>query len=56
MPLTADHAAAKMYLSSASPDGAHTETVIADALKMSYSAFGKEKNTGRLYNQRWRRS
>ena len=45
MPLTTDHAAAKMYLSSASPDVVPTQgTVIGDALKMSYAAFNtKEK-------------
>jgi Ca-activated chloride channel family protein len=45
MPLTTDHAAAKMYLSSATPDVVPTQgTVIGDALKMSYAAFNtKEK-------------
>jgi tetratricopeptide (TPR) repeat protein len=45
MPLTTDHAAAKMYLSSASPDVVPTQgTVISDALKMCYNAFNtKEK-------------
>lgn len=45
MPLTGDHGAAKMYLSSASTDVVPTQgTVIADALKMCYSAFNpKEK-------------
>ena len=45
MPLTTDHAAAKMYLSSASPDVVPTQgTVIGDALKMCYAAFNtKEK-------------
>ncbi len=45
MPLTTDHAAAKMYLSSATPDVVPTQgTVIGDALKMCYSAFNtKEK-------------
>jgi tetratricopeptide (TPR) repeat protein len=40
MPLTTDHAAAKMYLSSATPDVVPTQgTVIGDALKMSFAAF-----------------
>lgn len=45
MPLTSDHAAAKMYLSTASPDVVPTQgTVIGDALKMCYAGFNtKEK-------------
>ena len=45
MPLTGDHGAAKMYLSSASTDVVPTQgTVISDALKMCYSSFdSKEK-------------
>lgn len=45
MPLTTDHAAAKMYLNTASPEIVPTQgTVIADALKMCYAAFNtKEK-------------
>jgi len=45
MPLTTDHAAAKMYLSSATPDVVPTQgTVVGDALKMCYAAFNtKEK-------------
>ena len=45
MPLSADHAAAKMYLSSATPESIPTQgTVIGDALKMCYSSFNsKEK-------------
>lgn len=45
MPLTTDHSAAKMYLSSATPDVVPTQgTVIGDALKMCYAAFNtKEK-------------
>jgi tetratricopeptide (TPR) repeat protein len=45
MPLTSDHTAAKMYLSSATTDVVPTQgTVIGDALKMSYAAFNtKEK-------------
>lgn len=45
MPLTGDHGAAKMYLSSASTEIVPTQgTVIADALKMCYSSFNaKEK-------------
>lgn len=45
MPLTTDHSAAKMYLSSATPEVVPTQgTVITDALKMCYAAFNtKEK-------------
>ncbi len=45
MPLTGDHAAAKMYLSSATPDVVPTQgTVIADALKLCDASFNaKEK-------------
>jgi len=45
MPITNDHVAAKMFLSSASPDMIPTQgTVIGDALKMCYAAFNsKEK-------------
>lgn len=45
MPLTTDHPAAKMYLSSATPDVVPTQgTVIGDALKMCFSGFNpKEK-------------
>ncbi len=45
MPLTTDHAAAKMYLGSATPDVVPTQgTVIGDALKMCFAAFNtKEK-------------
>lgn len=45
MPLTGDHGAAKMFLSSASPDVVPTQgTVISDALKMCYTSFNaKEK-------------
>ncbi len=45
MPLTSDHGAAKMYLSSASTDVVPTQgTVINDALKMCYASFNpKEK-------------
>ncbi len=45
MPLTGDHGAAKMYLSSATPDVVPTQgTVIGDALKMCYVSFNaKEK-------------
>jgi Ca-activated chloride channel family protein len=43
MPLTSDHAAAKIYVSSASPDAVPTQgTVIADALEMCNSAFSKK--------------
>ncbi|WP_255156398.1 VWA domain-containing protein [Ferruginibacter sp. HRS2-29] len=45
MPLTGDHAAAKMYLSAASTESIPTQgTVIGDALKMCYASFNtKEK-------------
>ena len=45
MPLTGDHGAAKMYLSSATPDIVPTQgTVIGEALKMCYNSFNtKEK-------------
>lgn len=45
MPISIDHSAAKMYLASASPEDVGTQgTVIADALKMCYSAYNpKEK-------------
>lgn len=40
MPLSADHAAAKMYLESASTESIPTQgTVIGDALKMCYASF-----------------
>lgn len=46
MPLTIDHAAAKMYLSSASPDDIPTQgTVISQALKMSGAAFNPKDKT-----------
>ncbi len=46
MPMTVDHEAAKMYLSSASPDDVPTQgTVISDALKMCYSAFNPKEKT-----------
>ena len=45
MPLTGDHAAAKMYLSAATTESVPTQgTVIGDALKMCYASFNnKEK-------------
>jgi len=45
MPLTADHGAARMYLSAAGPDVVPTQgTVISEALKMCHAAFNpKEK-------------
>ena len=44
MPLTTDHPAAKMYLSSATPDVVPTQgTVIGDALKMCYNAFNTDE-------------
>lgn len=46
MPITIDHEAAKMYLSSASPDDVPTQgTVISDALRMCYSAFDPKEKT-----------
>ncbi|HEV2831705.1 MAG TPA: VWA domain-containing protein [Hanamia sp.] len=46
MPLTLDHAAAKMYLNSASPDDVPTQgTVISQALKMSFAAFNPKEKT-----------
>ena len=44
MPLTTDHAAAKMYLSSATTDVVPTQgTVIGDALKMCFAAFNSQE-------------
>lgn len=44
MPLTADHAAAKMYLSAASTESVPTQgTVIGSALKMCYSSFNTQE-------------
>lgn len=44
MPLTADHSAAKMYLSTASPDIIPTQgTVISEALKMSNTSFNSNE-------------
>ena len=44
MPLTADHSAAKLYLSTASPEIIPTQgTVIAEALKMSNAAFNSNE-------------
>ncbi|MEO6638445.1 MAG: VWA domain-containing protein [Ginsengibacter sp.] len=46
MPMTIDHAAAKMYLSSASPDDIPTQgTVISQALKMCGAAFNLKEKT-----------
>lgn len=46
MPLTLDHAAAKMYLSSAKPGDVPTQgTVLSDALKMSMDAFNPNEKT-----------
>ncbi len=46
MPITVDHAAAKMYLSSTSPDDIPTQgTVISQALKMSAAAFNPKDKT-----------
>ncbi len=44
MPLTIDHDAAKMYLSTASTDAVPTQgTVIGDALKMCYAGFNQKE-------------
>jgi tetratricopeptide (TPR) repeat protein len=44
MPLTADHSAAKMYLSAASTEAVPTQgTVIGDALKMCYASFNNNE-------------
>ncbi len=44
MPVTADHSAAKMYLSAAGPDAIPTQgTVIAEALKMCYAGFNSRE-------------
>ena len=46
MPLTFDHASAKMYLAAASPDDIPTQgTVISQALKMSFAAFDPKQKT-----------
>ena len=46
MPLTFDHAAAKMYLAAASPDDVPTQgTVISQALKMSFATFNPREKT-----------
>lgn len=46
MPMTVDHEAAKMYLSTASPDDVPTQgTVISQALKMCYAAFNPKEKT-----------
>jgi tetratricopeptide (TPR) repeat protein len=46
MPMTVDHEAAKMYLSTASPDDVPTQgTVISEALKMCYAAFNPKEKT-----------
>lgn len=46
MPLTVDHEAAKMYLSTASPDNVPTQgTVIADALRMCEASFNPNDKT-----------
>ena len=46
MPLTLDHAAAKMYLASANPGDVPTQgTVLSDALKMSMDAFNPNEKT-----------
>ncbi len=44
MPLTGDHSAAKMYLSSASPSAVPTQgTVIGDALRMCHLSFNSKE-------------
>jgi len=46
MPMTVDHEAAKMFLSTASPDDVPTQgTVISQALKMCYAAFNPKEKT-----------
>ena len=46
MPLTLDHAAAKMYLSSAKPEDIPTQgTILSNALKMSMEAFNQDEKT-----------
>jgi len=46
MPLSQDHASAELYIKSASPKQAGTQgTVIADAIELSKSIFGKENAT-----------
>ncbi|HVZ95443.1 MAG TPA: VWA domain-containing protein [Chitinophagaceae bacterium] len=46
MPMTIDHEAAKMYLSTASPEDVPTQgTVISDALKMCETAFNPAEKT-----------
>ncbi len=46
MPLTLDHAAARMYLASAKPGDVPTQgTVLSDALQMSMDAFNPEEKT-----------
>ncbi len=46
MPMTIDHAAARMYLASASPDDIPTQgTVISQALRMSGAAFNPKDKT-----------
>ena len=46
MPMTIDHAAAKMYLASASPEDVPSQgTVISQALKMCYAAFNPKDKT-----------
>jgi Ca-activated chloride channel family protein len=46
MPMTIDHAAAKMYLASASPDDVPTQgTVISQALKMCFASFNPKDKT-----------
>ncbi|MCC6290192.1 MAG: VWA domain-containing protein [Chitinophagaceae bacterium] len=43
MPLTADHSAARLYISNASPEAVPTQgTVIAEALRISNSGFNKK--------------
>ena len=44
MPMSSDHAAAKMYLSAATPESIPTQgTVLGDALKMCYAAFDPQQ-------------
>ncbi len=51
MPLTSDHSAAQLYVSTAGPDAVPNQgTMISDALDMSVNAFNpKEKDSKRSY-------
>ena len=50
MPLTGDHAAAKMYLNAANTESVPTQgTVIADALKSCYASFNSKEKKYKSY-------